>query len=205
MWPENTPFSEAEFFPGVAFSQDADVMDQFFCNQYVEINAALNQQIESDALAVLLEEVYKEHGQGGILHTHSSSITRGLLVGRKTDKLAGQIGWEPSGNPVFPEGELPPPLLRADGVLAPAGTEIPLEEFLKLTKFPWVFIWGDFIPTEPDPANLGPLENRRLLVERDGDAPRLIERQRAGDVGSFAFLPGLDVGEGLAVSVDHLT
>jgi hypothetical protein len=29
-----------------------------------------------------------------------------------------------------------------------------------------VFIWGDFIPTEPDVANLGPLENRRLLVER---------------------------------------
>jgi hypothetical protein len=166
LWPVNTPFAQAEFFPGVAFSQDPDVMDQYFRNQYVEINAAINVEIESTALAVLLEEVYEEHGKGGILHTHSSSITRGLAVGRKTDKLAGQIGWEPSGNPVFPVGELPPPLIRADGVPVAAGTEIPLDEFLKLTKFPWVFIWGDFIPTEPDVANLGPLENRRLLVER---------------------------------------
>jgi hypothetical protein len=166
LWPPNTPESEKEFFPGVAFSQDPDVLDQYFRNQYVEINTPMNVELESNALAVLLEELYEEHGKGAILHTHSSSISRGLLVARKTDKLAGQIGWEPSGAPVFPEGELPPPIPRADGVLVPAGTAIPLEEFLKLTKFPILIIWGDYIPTELDPANIGPLENRRVLVEQ---------------------------------------
>ena len=166
LWPPNTPYSEKEFFPGVAFPRDSASLDQYFRNQYVEINDSINIELESNALAVLLEEVYEEHGKGAILHTHSSSASRGLLVARKTDKVGGQIIWEPSVNPVFPEGELPPPILSADGELVPAGTTVPLEEFLKLTTHPILIIWGDFIPTEPDTANLGPLENRRILVER---------------------------------------
>jgi pimeloyl-ACP methyl ester carboxylesterase len=166
LWPVNTPVTEKEFFPGSAFPRDSASLDQFFRNQYVEINDTMNVRIETDALAVLLEELYQEHGAGAVLHTHSSSAARGLLVARKSDKLAGQIIWEPSAAPVFPEGELPPPLRRADDSLFAAGTAIPLEEFLKLTTHPFLIIWGDDIPTEPDPANLGPLENRRLLVER---------------------------------------
>jgi len=166
LWPPNTPVSEKQFFPGSAFPRDSSSLDQFFRNQYVEFNDTMNVRIETDALAVLLEEVYAQHGAGAVLHTHSSSAARGLAVARKTDKLAGQIIWEPSANPVFPEGELPPPIPRADDSLVAVGTAIPLEEFLKLTTHPILIIWGDDIPTEPDPANLGPLENRRLLVER---------------------------------------
>jgi hypothetical protein len=166
LWPVETPESDKEFFPGVSFPRDSASLDQYFRNQYVELNDTMNVRIETDALAVLLEELHEEHGAGAILHTHSSSAARGLVVARKTDKLAGQIIWEPSASPVFPEGELPPPLRRADDSLFAAGTEIPLEEFLKLTTHPILIIWGDFIPSEPDPANLGPLENRRLLVER---------------------------------------
>jgi hypothetical protein len=44
-----------------------------FPQQYVEFNAASNTERESTALAVLLEEVYKQHGAKAILHTHSSS------------------------------------------------------------------------------------------------------------------------------------
>jgi hypothetical protein len=112
------------------------------------------------------------------------------LVARKSDKLAGQIIWEPSAAPVFPEGELPPPLRRADDSLFAAGTAIPLEEFLKLTTHPFLIIWGDDIPTEPDPANLGPLENRRLLVERYRLFAEAINNH-GGDV-SILHLP--DVG-----------
>jgi hypothetical protein len=147
VWPPNTPFSEAEFFPGVRFSQDPEVLDQFFRNQYVEFNEPEKVELDTDALAVLLEEVYEEHGKGGIVHTHSSGGVRGFAVARKTDKIGGHIAWEPSVfPPVFPEGELPPPIKRADGVLVPAGTEIPLEEFLKLTTHPILMIWGDNLP-----------------------------------------------------------
>lgn len=167
LWPANTPESEKQFFPGVAFSKDPKVLDQYFRNQYVEFNAASNTELESTALAVLLEETYKKHGAKAILHTHSSSHARGLLVPRKTDKLAGQIGWEPSAAPVFPAGELPPPIPRADGVAVPAGTEIPLSEFLKLTHHPILLIWGDYIPKKLDPALAGtPQESRRIFVEQ---------------------------------------
>ena len=165
-WPPNTPEAQKQFFPGVAFSQDPKVLDQYFRNQYVEFNAPTNNERESTALAVLLGEIYEERGKGAILHTHSSSAARGLLAARKTDKLGGEIYWEPSAAPVFPEGELPPPIPRADGVLVPAGTAIPPAEFLNLTKFPILIIWGDYIPTTLDPANIGPLENRRILVEQ---------------------------------------
>jgi hypothetical protein len=169
LWPENTPESQKQFFPGVAFSHDPKVLDQYFRNQYEEVNAATNVELESTALAVLLEEVYADHGKGGILHTHSSAASRGLLVARKTDKLGGEIYWEPSAAPVFPVGELPGPILRADGVLVPAGTAIPLTEFLKLTKFPILIIWGDNIPKQLDPINVGirlVLDSRRILVEQ---------------------------------------
>lgn len=169
LWPENTPESQKQFFPDVAFSHDPAVLDQYFRNQYVEFNTPMNVEIESDALAVLLEQLGEEHDRGPILHTHSSSASRGLAVARKTDKLGGQIYWEPSAAPVFPEGELPPPLPRADGQQVAAGTAIPLDEFAKLTKFPILIIWGDNIPTELDPINVGTrlvLDSRRILVEQ---------------------------------------
>jgi hypothetical protein len=162
-WPVNSP--TRTFFPGVQFSKDPKVLDQYFRNQYVEFNDQSNNVRESTALAVLLDELYKEYGTGAILHTHSSSHARGLLAPTMAKKLGGQIGWEPSAAPLFPAGELPPPILRADGVLVPAGTEIPKADFLKLTKHPILLIWGDYIPTKLDPVNAGtPLEQRRILV-----------------------------------------
>jgi hypothetical protein len=101
VWPPNTPFSAATFFPGVQFSQDPEVLDQFFRNQYVEFNSRVVP--DSDALAVLLEEIYKEYGKKAIVHTHSSDGIRGFLVAMRTDKIGGHIAWEPSVNPpIFP-------------------------------------------------------------------------------------------------------
>jgi hypothetical protein len=190
LWPPFTPFSQARFFPGVKFSHSPRALDQFFRNQYVEFNDTMNVRIESNALAVLLEEVYRKHGTGAILHTHSSSASRGLTVARKTNKLGGEIYWEPSAAPIFPEGELPPPIPRADSVLVPAGTEVPVEEFLMLTRFPILIIWGDNIPTRPDTANLGPLENRRILVEQW----RLFARAINSHGGNVVTIPLPSVG-----------
>ena len=49
----------------------------------------------------------------------------------------------------------------------PAGTEIPLAEFLKLTKHPILLIWGDYIPKKLDPAYAGTAqESRRIFLEQ---------------------------------------
>ena len=93
LWAPNSPESAKQFFPGVAFSKDPKVLDQYLRNQYVEFNAPNNVEIESAALAVLLEELYKEHGKGAILHTHSSSHSRGdWFPGRQTHSQAKSAG-----------------------------------------------------------------------------------------------------------------
>jgi hypothetical protein len=97
-----------------------------------------------------------------IVLTHSSTGIRGWLTGTKSDKVKAIVSYEP-GAFVFPPGELPPPEPLADGTTRQVGREIPLSDFLKLTKMPIQMIWGDFIPDKLDPANVGP---RRVLDTR---------------------------------------
>jgi hypothetical protein len=136
VWPPNRPFSEATFFPGVQFPRDPESLDQFFRNQYVEFNERV--EPDADGLAILLQEVYEEHGKRGIVHTHSSDGARGFLVARRTDKIGGHIAWEPSVfPPVFPQGELPPPIVRDDGVLgSPLGLKFPCRNFSSSPRTP---------------------------------------------------------------------
>jgi hypothetical protein len=147
------------FYPGVQFPDDPDALDEFFRVQTPEFNAPENEQVETDALAVLLDEIGPS-----IMLTHSSTGIRGWITPAKTPNIAAIVSYEP-GNFVFPEGELPPPFPLADGTLRQRGREIPLSDFMALTKMPIQIIWGDFIPAELDRANVGPrltLDTRRV-------------------------------------------
>jgi hypothetical protein len=151
------------FYPGVKFPKDdPDALDEFLRIQTPEFNAPENEEVETDALAVLLDEI----GPAVVL-THSSTGIRGWITATKSDKIAAIVSYEP-GSFVFPEGELPPPFPLADGTERQRGREIPLEDFEKLTKFPIQIIWGDYIPKELDPANVGPrlsLDTRRVNLQ----------------------------------------
>lgn len=150
-------------YPGVQFSPEPEALDEFLRIQYPEFNAPENEQVETDALAVLLDEIGPS-----VLLTHSSTGIRGWITGTKTSNVAGIVSYEP-GNVVFPEGELPPPIARIDGMKIPAGAVVSRDDFLKLTRVPIQILWGDYIPSAPDPANIGPrltLDNRRVNVER---------------------------------------
>jgi pimeloyl-ACP methyl ester carboxylesterase len=150
-WPLGQP--QPTYFPGVAFSHDPEALDQNLRVQYPEFNAQVNVELESSALAVLLEEIYAERGAKPIVFSHSSGGVRGFRVGYKTDKIAGHVSFEPA-NAFFPEGE-EPMIRRIDGTLVAAANapSVPLEEFKKLTKYPHLIIWGDNIPLEVDPAS----------------------------------------------------
>ena len=150
-WPLGQP--QPTYFPGVAFSRDPEALNQNLRVQYPEFNAQENVELESSALAVLLEEIYAERREEPIVFSHSSGGVRGFRVGLKTDKIAGHVCFEPA-NAFFPEGE-EPMIRRADGTLVPAANSpsVPLEEFKKLTKYPHLIIWGDNIPSEVDPAS----------------------------------------------------
>lgn len=156
--------AEPEFYPNVQFPvDDPDALDEFFRIQYPEYGAPENLRIETDALAILLEEI-----GSSIVLTHSSSADRGWVVATKSDKVAAIVAYEPGGY-VYPEEEMPDPIVRADGTTVEPGPAIPLEDFKKLTRMPIQIIWGDFIPTELDPVNVGPrhtLDNRRINVLR---------------------------------------
>ncbi len=153
-----------EFYPGVQFPMnDPSALDEFFRIQYPEFNTPENEQVETDALAVLLGEIGPS-----IVLTHSSTGIRGWITATKSNAVAAIVSYEP-GAVVFPEGEVPPPIRRADGMLVPAGDAVPVSAFMKLTKMPIHIVWGDYIPSQLIETNVGPrltLDSRRINVMR---------------------------------------
>ena len=153
-----------DYYPGVQFPvDDPDAMDEFYRIQYPEFNAPENEQVETDALSVLLGEI-----GSSVLLTHSSTGIRGWVTAIKSENVAAVVSYEP-GAVVLPEEEMPPPIMRADGMMIPAGRPIPMEDFMKLTQIPIQMIWGDYIPSELDENNVGPrltLDGRRINALR---------------------------------------
>jgi hypothetical protein len=189
-----------DWYPGVQFPTDNPrALDEFFRVQTPEFNAPENEQVETDALAVLLGEIGPS-----VMLTHSSTGIRGWITGIKSDKVAGIVSYEP-GAVVFPEGEVPPHIARADGTWQLPGRAVPMSDFLKLTKFPIQIVWGDFIPETLDPVNVGQrltLDSRRINLLRSqlfveainrhgGDAENLV-LPKIGIFGNTHF-PMLDV------------
>jgi hypothetical protein len=175
--------AEPTFYPGVRFPTDDPVaLDEFFRIQTPEFNGQENEDVETDALAVLMAEIGPS-----IMLTHSSTGIRGWIAAIKGNNVAAIVSYEP-GAFVYPEGELPPPIAMAGGGEQPAGREVPMPDFLKLTRFPIQIVWGDYIPAEMDPNHLGPLATldfrrrnvlkAQLMVEainrHGGDAQNLV-------------------------------
>jgi hypothetical protein len=187
LWLPDDP--TPDFYPGVQFPvNDAIALDQFFRIQTPEFNAPENEQVETDALAVLLSEI----GPSTML-THSSTGIRGWITGFKSENIAAIVSYEP-GAVVFPEGEVPPSIPRADGTMQVPGRAVPLADFIKLTKFPIQIVWGDYIPTELDPINVGPrltLDSRRVNLIRSQLFVEAINRH-GGDAENLV-LPDLDI------------
>jgi hypothetical protein len=144
--------TEPTFYPDVRFpTDDSSALDEFFRIQTPEFDGPENEEIETDALAVLMGEIGPS-----IILTHSSTGIRGWIAAIKSDNAAAIVSYEP-GDFVYPEGELPPPIAMSAGGEQAVGREVPMVDFLKLTRFPIQIVWGDYIPTEIDPAHVGPL------------------------------------------------
>ena len=177
-----------DFYPGVQFPQTPRALNEFFRIQYPEFNAPENEQVETDALAVLLNELGPS-----VLLTHSSTGIRGWITATKTANAAAIVSYEP-GDAVFPETEMPPPIPRADGMMIAPGRAIPMADFLKLSKVPIQIVWGDYIPSTLEKVNVGPrltLDNRRVNVQR---AKLMVEAiNRHGGRAVNVMLPDIGV------------
>lgn len=98
----------------------------------------------SDAISALFNKI-----GDGILITHSQGGGPGWFTAIKNDNVKAIVAYEPYSSFLFPEGELPKPIPSTGLFGELKGAEIPLADFLKLTKMPIVIYYGDNIASEP--------------------------------------------------------
>lgn len=133
IWPE--------YFPGVQFPQDAESLNQYF-RQVTPNTAPFDIAVNSSAMAALHEKIGPS-----LLVTHSQGGGVGWFTAMRTDKIRGIVSFEPGSNFPFPQGEMPETMESSGGPLEPVG--VTTEEFCKLTRFPIIIYYGDFIPDAP--------------------------------------------------------
>lgn len=138
MWPD--------YFPGVQFSQDPQVLDQYF-RQITPDTGPFDVQVVSDAMAALFDKIGP-----AVLVSHSQGGGVGWFSAMKSANIRAIVAYEPGSNFPFPQGEVPAPLPSAAGPFGAIGVSI--EEFTKLTRIPIILFYGDYIPEQPS-ANRG--------------------------------------------------
>lgn len=138
IWPD--------YFEGVQFSQDSATLNQYFRSMTPSIGP-IDTEINSDAVSALFTKIGT-----AILVTHSHSGGMGWLTAVKNQNVKAIVSYEPGSGFLFPEGEVPQPILSSGGPLE--AMAIPVADFQKLTKIPIVIYYGDFIPDKPS-ANPG--------------------------------------------------
>lgn len=172
------------FFPGSQFPHDAASLDHFF--RQGASNGPGNQDIQTDAVAALFNKIGP-----GVLITHSASGPLGLLAAMKSPNIKGIVGYEPSNSNQypFPVGELPTALPLSNGTLLAVGQAVPLSDFMKLTKIPIQFVFGDNIPTSPNPIIA--LDNWRVRLVY---AQQLVDKINAyGGDATLVHLPKIGI------------
>jgi hypothetical protein len=128
--------------PGLQFpTQDEEAWNQATRARYDEFDTLENALLQAEAGGQAIDRI------GPVVAlTNSAGGWRALLsaLEAKTDSLKGIVAYETPGF-VFPEGEGPAPQPKA-----PFGpNDVPLAEFMKLTKFPIQMVFGDYTDTRP--------------------------------------------------------
>jgi pimeloyl-ACP methyl ester carboxylesterase len=131
------------YFAGVQFPKDSASLEQFF-RQMTPNTGSFDSGVISDAVSSLFDKIGE-----GILITHSQGGGPGWLTAIKNTKVKAVVAYEPYSGFLFPPGELPEPIKSAGLFGELKGVEIPLSDFLKLTKIPIVIYYGDNIAKEP--------------------------------------------------------
>jgi acyl dehydratase/pimeloyl-ACP methyl ester carboxylesterase len=133
MWPD--------YFPGVQFSRDPAVLDQFF-RQITPDTGPFDLQVVSDAMAALFDKTGP-----AVLVSHSQGGGVGWFTAMKSANVRAIVSYEPGSNFPFPQDEVPAPMPSASGPFGAVG--VPMAEFIKLTRIPVMLVYGDNIPHDP--------------------------------------------------------
>lgn len=176
-----------QFNKGVQFPTDSVALEQFFRQMTPDISTHRMEPVLTSINALM-----NKIGQG-ILVTHSAGGFPGWMVGIQNRNVRAVVSYEPGGY-VFPEGEVPNPMPSLTGTLS--GVEVPMTEFMKLTKIPIVLYFGDYIPEEATDKLGGEnwrvrLQMGRKFVEtinKHGGDATLVELPKIGIYGNTHFL-----------------
>jgi len=169
------------FYPGVQFSRDPKALDQFF-RQAVPNSGPYDPRVNVAAFSALFDTI-----GDGILVTHSQSGGPGWSTARRNPHVKAVVSFEPGGDFPFPEGEAVDPIVLSGRTIPP--NQIPLKEFLALTKIPILVYYGDNIPDSAS-GNPGQEQWRQfLLAARRWQA---VVKKHGGDV-SIVHLPELGI------------
>jgi hypothetical protein len=161
------------YFPNSQAPRDPEFVNQILRARYPDNEGFPDTPtVEAGSIAALLGNIGP-----AVLFTHSGSGRMGWLAVLRTSKVKGVVSFEPSVN-LFPPGELPPPS-------ATPQMEVPLAEFLKLTRIPILVVMADFL--DINAANMARLANGRAFVaavNRHGGNAQLIHLPEVGIRGN---------------------
>lgn len=130
VWPD--------YFEGVQFDKSPETLDQYM-RQMTPNLGAFDTEVIVDATDKLFDKI-----GNGILVTHSHSGGFGWLTAIRNTNVKAIVSYEPGSGFVFPEDEMPEPVLSSSGYLHSAS--VTMDEFMQLTKIPIIIYYGDFIP-----------------------------------------------------------
>jgi hypothetical protein len=175
------------YFDGVQFSRDADVLNQYFRSMTPD-TGPFDVDIMSNAVSALFTKV-----GSGILFTHSHSGGLGWSAAMKSENIKAIVAFEPGSNFVFPDGEVPDAMPSSFDTLN--GVAVPMSDFLKLTKMPILIVYGDNIPAQPTNIPTQDAWRVRLAmaklwvaaINKHGGDARLVHLPEVGIKGNTHF------------------
>ena len=197
------------FFPGTQFPRTPAAVEQFFRQQTPDTGVEPRNNEYRKIMGGTMNELLKQTGPA-ILVTHSNSGQYGWYTGIEAPEgsVKAIIAFEP-GQVALPESEPLPEIAHGDEAswLAELPYRVSESDFMKLTKFPILIIYGDNIAAEPSEifnVNVWRLsftwaqEFVEAINKRGGDA-RLLHLPEAGIKGNthapFADLNNLEIAD----------
>jgi hypothetical protein len=169
LWPD--------LYEGVQFSADPAALEQF--NRAMVPDTG---PIDADVLVAAVGAAVDRIGDA-ILVTHSHAGGFGWLTAMTNPHVKAVVTLEPGSGFVFPEGQAPPPMPSSNGTLE--GIEVPLADFMALTRIPIVVFYGDNIPAEA--TDIAGRDNWRV---RQGMARLWVDAiNKHGGDATFVSLP----------------
>ena len=133
LWPN--------YFKNAQFPRGEAPLEQFF-RSMTPNTGPFDANVVSDGVSA----VFNRTGPG-ILFTHSQGGGPGWLTAIKNSHVKAIVAFEPGSSFVFPKGEVPAPIPSAFDTVQ--GTEVPMSQFVALTKIPVLVLYGDNIPAMP--------------------------------------------------------